>query len=40
MPAESTDQFRRRVLGGETLFGLFLDLVVTGLRRALRPGRL
>jgi 2-dehydro-3-deoxyglucarate aldolase/4-hydroxy-2-oxoheptanedioate aldolase len=26
MPAESTDQFRRRVLGGETLFGLFLDL--------------
>jgi 4-hydroxy-2-oxoheptanedioate aldolase len=27
MPAESTDQFRRRVLGGETLFGLFLDLV-------------
>jgi 4-hydroxy-2-oxoheptanedioate aldolase len=26
MPAESTDQFRRRVLGGETLLGLFLDL--------------
>jgi 2-dehydro-3-deoxyglucarate aldolase/4-hydroxy-2-oxoheptanedioate aldolase len=26
MPAESTDQFRRRVLAGETLFGLFLDL--------------
>ncbi len=26
MPAESTDRFRRRVLGGETLFGLFLDL--------------
>jgi len=26
MPAESTDQFRRRVLGGDTLFGLFLDL--------------
>jgi 4-hydroxy-2-oxoheptanedioate aldolase len=26
MPAESTDRFRRRVLGGDTLFGLFLDL--------------
>ena len=27
MPAQATDQsFRRRVLGGETLFGLFLDL--------------
>lgn len=27
MPAKSTDHtFRRRVLGGETLFGLFLDL--------------
>lgn len=27
MPAKSTDRsFRRRVLGGETLFGLFLDL--------------
>jgi 4-hydroxy-2-oxoheptanedioate aldolase len=26
MPAESTDRFRRRVLGGEALFGLFLDL--------------
>jgi 4-hydroxy-2-oxoheptanedioate aldolase len=26
MPAESTDQFRGRVLGGDTLFGLFLDL--------------
>ena len=26
MPAESTDRFRRRVLAGETLFGLFLDL--------------
>lgn len=26
MPAESSDRFRRRVLGGETLFGLFLDL--------------
>jgi 4-hydroxy-2-oxoheptanedioate aldolase len=26
MPVASTDSFRRRVLGGETLFGLFLDL--------------
>ena len=40
MPAESADQFRRRVLGGETLFGLFLDLVLAGVRGALRPSRL
>ena len=26
MPAQSADQFRSRALGGETLFGLFLDL--------------
>ena len=29
MPAQSADQFRSRVLGGETVFGLFLDLSST-----------